>query len=119
MSKIRSLPIARCKLARFAKHRKRSARPGTLCSSVLANIIYVFLFCLLFGFSPGSLFAQTALTGALKGTVTDPSGRVVPGVTIKVTSMTTGQTRTATTQNNGSYLVPPSPKRSRCRPSRS
>src|SRR6266566_2095707 len=106
MSKIRSLPIVRCKLARFAKHRKRSARPGTLCSSVLANIIYVFLFCLLFGFSPGSLFAQTALTGALKGTVTDPSGRVVPGVTIKVASMTTGQTRTAITQNNGSYLVP-------------
>ena len=105
MSKIRSLPVARCRLARFAKHWKRSARPGTLCPSLFANI-HVFLFCLLFGFSPGSLFAQTAATGALKGTVTDPSGRVVPGVTIKVTSMTTGQTRTAITQNNGSYLVP-------------
>jgi len=105
MSKIRSLSIARRKLARFVKRWKRSARPGTLCPNLFVNI-HVFLFCLLFGFSPGSVFAQTAATGALKGTVTDPSGRVVPGVTIKVTSMTTGQTRTAITQNNGSYLVP-------------
>src|SRR5260370_19772065 len=67
--------------------------------------IHGFLFCLLFGFS-GVLLAQTAATGALKGTVTDPSGSVVPGVSIKVTSNETGQTRTAITQSNGSYLVP-------------
>src|SRR3981081_932720 len=64
-----------------------------------------FVFCFLFGFS-GGVFAQTAATGALKGTITDPSGSVVPGVTIKVTSNETAQTRTAITQSNGSYLVP-------------
>src|SRR5947209_20047874 len=67
--------------------------------------LHAFSFILLFGFS-GVLFAQTAATGALKGTVTDTSGSVVPGVTVKVTSNETGQTRTAVTQNNGTYLVP-------------
>src|SRR5207302_6285632 len=67
--------------------------------------VRVFLCCILFGFT-GTLLAQTAATGALKGTVTDPSGSVVPGVTIKVTSNETGQSRTAITQGNGTYLVP-------------
>ena len=52
------------------------------------------------------LTAQSAVTGALKGIITDPSGSVVTGVAVKVTSHSTGQTRTATTQSNGSYLVP-------------
>lgn len=52
------------------------------------------------------MIAQTAATGALKGTVIDPSSSVVPGVAIKVTSNETGQTRTALTQSNGTYLVP-------------
>jgi Carboxypeptidase regulatory-like domain len=53
-----------------------------------------------------SLFAQTAATGALKGTVIDPSASVVPGVVVKVTSISTGQSRVANTQSNGTYLVP-------------
>jgi len=48
-----------------------------------------------------SLFAQTAATGALRGSLSDPSGGVLPGVSIKVTSTTTGETRTALTQGNG------------------
>ncbi|HZW96667.1 MAG TPA: carboxypeptidase-like regulatory domain-containing protein, partial [Candidatus Eremiobacteraceae bacterium] len=67
--------------------------------------MHMFLVCVLLGISH-ELFAQTAATGALRGTVTDPSGGVLPGVTIKVTSATTGQTRTAVTQANGAYLVP-------------
>ena len=51
-------------------------------------------------------FAQTAQTGALNGIVTDPSGRVLPGATIKVTSATTGLARTAVAQGDGKYLVP-------------
>lgn len=49
--------------------------------------------------------AQTAETGALNGTVSDPSGKVVPGVSVNVTSVATGQVRTAVTQGNGSYLA--------------
>jgi hypothetical protein len=67
--------------------------------------MHIFLVCVLFGFSQ-ELFTQTAATGALRGTVTDPSGGVLPGVTIKVTSAATSQTRTVVTQANGAYLVP-------------
>src|SRR5258708_23547689 len=63
------------------------------------------LVCLLLW--PGRfVVAQTAATGALKGTVTDPSGRGISVASVKVTSLATGQPRTEITQNNGSYLVP-------------
>jgi len=69
-------------------------------------VIRVLLLCLLFGLNGKSLFAQTAATGALRGSLSDPSGGVLPGVSIKVTSTTTGETRTALTQGNGAYLIP-------------
>ncbi len=51
------------------------------------------------------LCAQTAATGALKGTITDPSGSVVTAVQVRVTSQATGEIRIATSQSNGTYLV--------------
>jgi hypothetical protein len=45
-------------------------------------------------------YAQTAQTGALKGTITDPTGSVVQGVTVKASSKRTGQVRTTITQSN-------------------
>ena len=57
-----------------------------------------------------SLMAQTAGTGALTGRVTDSSGAVVPGVMVAATSLDTGQSRTVTTSEDGSYtlnLLPP------------
>jgi len=54
--------------------------------------------------------AQTSNTGALSGTVTDPSGGVIVGATVTATNLATGQTRTATTSSTGSYqisLLPP------------
>ena len=48
----------------------------------------------MFGFVPASS-AQTGSTGALTGTVTDPSGGVVVGATVTVTNLATGQVRTA------------------------
>ena len=56
------------------------------------------------------LFAQSAGTGALTGTVTDPSGGTVPNATVTLTNTQTNQTRTATTGTDGSYrfpLIPP------------
>jgi carboxypeptidase family protein len=64
---------------------------------------------LLMACSPVS-FAQTAGTGALTGTVTDPSGAVIPNVTVTAISVDTGQARTATTGTDGTYkisLLPP------------
>src|SRR5262249_43514531 len=57
-----------------------------------------------------TLFGQTASTGALTGTVTDPQGAVVPNSTVTATNTGTGQTRSATTSSSGAYsisLLPP------------
>ena len=45
-------------------------------------------------------------TGTIAGTVTDESGAVLPGVTIEVTNIGTGQTRAAVTGDDGYYTVP-------------
>src|SRR5579862_1300727 len=50
-----------------------------------------------------SAWGQTAGTGAIAGTVTDPSGRSVPNATVTATSNETGQERTATTGSAGDF----------------
>ena len=49
------------------------------------------------------LRAQSATTGALRGTVVDPNGAVVPGVSVTLTNTTTGQAQVTTTDTNGLY----------------
>ena len=49
------------------------------------------------------LWAQSATTGALRGTVVDPTGAVVPGVTVTLLNPTTGQTQTTMTDAKGLY----------------
>src|SRR5277367_3452331 len=56
----------------------------------------------LFIFAP-ALLAQTPSTGALTGTVTDPSGGVVVGASVTATNNGTGQARTSTTDSSGTY----------------
>jgi hypothetical protein len=50
-----------------------------------------------------SLSGQTASTGALQGTVKDSSGAVVPNVMVTAKSTGTGQARSTTTDNEGTY----------------
>ena len=57
----------------------------------------------LFTLSVPSLLAQSAGTGALTGTVTDPSNAVVPNVAVTVTNTETGQVRSTTTGADGAY----------------
>jgi hypothetical protein len=55
------------------------------------------------------LFCLTALgqvTAALSGTVTDPNGAVVPGATVNVKSVATGNEFRAVTTGQGTYTVP-------------
>jgi len=62
-----------------------------------------------FVFAP-VLLAQSAGTAGLAGTVTDPSGAVVPGVTVTLTNTDTNQARTTRTAGDGVYkfsLIPP------------
>src|SRR6202140_5583162 len=63
-----------------------------------------------------SLLPQSAGTGALEGTITDPSGAVIPNVAVTLTSADTNQARTVTSSADGSYkfgLLPPGAYRAR------
>jgi len=59
------------------------------------------LIVILFGLL--SLHAQSGSAGTLHGTVTDPSGAVVPGATVHLTHATSGFSRTATTDATGQF----------------
>ena len=57
-----------------------------------------------------ALLAQSAGTGALTGTLTDPSGASVPNATVTLTNAETNQVRTTTSGSDGVYrftLIPP------------
>ena len=63
----------------------------------------------LIAFSP-ALMAQSAGTGALTGTVKDPSGAVIANVTVTLINTATNATRSAVTGADGVYrftLIPP------------
>jgi hypothetical protein len=49
---------------------------------------------------------QAQSTASVQGTVTDPSGAVIPGATVNVRDDATGGTRTVTTDSAGNYQVP-------------
>ncbi len=68
----------------------------------LVILFGLLLLCTSFLSSPVVL-AQTADTGALTGTITDPSGGTVPDAAIKVVNVATGDTQDAVSQANGSY----------------
>ena len=54
----------------------------------------------------GTLAAWAAITGSISGVVTDPSGAVVPGVTIVATAVSTNVQSTAVTDAKGFYNLP-------------
>lgn len=53
-----------------------------------------------------SALGQTGSTGALTGTISDPSGAVVAGAQVKATNAATGEERTGVSQENGNYTLP-------------
>ncbi|HZR28749.1 MAG TPA: carboxypeptidase regulatory-like domain-containing protein [Terriglobales bacterium] len=63
--------------------------------------LLAFVFIILF---PIFLNAQTE-TGSISGIVTDPSGAVVPGATITITSVEKQNTRSVTSGAKGEYIV--------------
>jgi hypothetical protein len=66
--------------------------------------------CVLVVVSSLDVCAQSASTGALKGIVTDPTGAVLQSAAISLRNKGTGETRTAITDQDGSYrlsLLPP------------
>jgi hypothetical protein len=53
--------------------------------------------------------AATAQTSSINGVVTDPSGAVVPGVTMTLINAATARTTTATTNSSGFFVFPDLP----------
>ncbi|MFQ5744700.1 MAG: TonB-dependent receptor domain-containing protein, partial [Acidobacteriota bacterium] len=74
-------------------------RPLSVCSSMV--------FLITFSLAAPTAAAQSQATGAdLQGTILDPDGAPLPGVTITVTHEETGLTRTTTTNPSGYFRVP-------------
>jgi hypothetical protein len=71
-----------------------SARPQFFLLLVLLTVLFA---------CAAPVWAQTSSTGALTGTVTDPSGGVISGATVTVTNKATGQVREAKTDASGVY----------------
>jgi hypothetical protein len=69
-----------------------------LCSRLLVVSLVVLL-------AP-SLFAQSGSTSALTGRITDPTGAVLPGVSVTATSVATNQTRSVISVEDGVYRIP-------------
>jgi outer membrane receptor protein involved in Fe transport len=68
------------------------------------SCLYVFLLALFVtAFSANYGFSQATATGTLQGTVTDKSSAVVAGAQVVATFKATGVTRTATTNDTGSF----------------
>src|SRR5438876_1130803 len=74
--------------------RRRSMSVRTFGRSIFAILLISF-----------SAWAQTA-TGRIVGTVSDPSGAVIPGVTITATNVDTTVTYESLTNEQGTYQVP-------------
>src|SRR5579863_1271332 len=52
---------------------------------------------------PGVMLAQNVVTGGISGTVTDPSGAVVPNAALTLKSSATGETQQTNTGSTGLY----------------
>ena len=79
--------------------------------SVVAKFVFLLILCFAVLFVSVTVsMAQSSGTGALTGTVTDPSGAIIAGAAVTATNVDTGQTRTTTTDANGAYkfsVLPP------------
>src|SRR5882762_4665600 len=73
-----------------------------LHASKLGSLKYLLLLAAVLVALPSCTFGQNA---TVVGTVTDPSGGVVAGVTVTITSASTGAVKTFTTNESGQYVA--------------
>jgi outer membrane receptor protein involved in Fe transport len=71
-------------------------------------LAFAAFFCIAMGLlhPPSTLFAQTAVTGGLTGTIADSTGAVVARATVTLVEVNTGDTRVLTTNDHGLYTAP-------------
>jgi hypothetical protein len=80
---------------------KELARPNTLAQARRALlVISAFALCSL------PMYGQTANTGAIAGSVSDPRGAPIAGVAVVIDAAATGEERNLTTDAEGNFSVP-------------
>lgn len=67
------------------------------------KLLITTMFCLFLGL--GQIFAQSTVTGGIRGTVTDPQKAIVPNATITATNIGTNSTETVTSDGNGTFVI--------------
>ncbi len=72
-----------------------------LCSSRFICTVILFACCLICG--ANWAMAQSAVTGAIGGNVTDPNGAAIRGATVNLKSLDTNKEETTTTSDDGSF----------------
>ena len=92
-----SYPKPGCAFA-FLKRREASAVTSHMKSVLHFSIAAAVLF--------SAITARAGITGSISGTVSDPSGAVMAGVTVSVTSVATGVRSTTVTDGKGFYRFP-------------
>jgi hypothetical protein len=70
----------------------------------ILTVMALFVLSLTSGLTPAAI-AQSATSGSIIGVVTDPSGAVLPGVTITALDASTKLTRTTVSNAQGQYLL--------------
>ena len=60
----------------------------------------------LLGALVGTATVWAAITGSISGVVTDPSGAVIPGLTVVATALSTNVKTTAVSDSKGFYSFP-------------
>jgi hypothetical protein len=74
------------------------------------KVLPALILCALLLAGSADLSAQMTVTGSISGSVTDPSGQMVPGAVVTIRSVNTGDTKSATTNDTGAFsfiAVPP------------
>jgi hypothetical protein len=73
--------------------------------SLRSVLVGVFSIAIALSFLYVEAFSQ-ATSGSIGGTLTDPSGAVIPNASVKATEAATGVSRDAMTSEHGTYVVP-------------
>jgi hypothetical protein len=81
-----------------------SGRPRKLAYAL--SMAFLLAFFLPFAMPASAQNVSTFDTGTITGTVTDPSGALIPQAAVVVTDMGTGQKTRAMTGNDGSFTLP-------------
>lgn len=74
---------------------------------VLRGLVVGVLALVICGLSGNPAWAQVAGNGAIQGTITDPSGGVVPQATVTALNEATGATQTRQSTSSGFYVLSP------------